>query len=149
MKELLKKKEVRIALLAIVILIVVVLSVVVIRQRLSGAAQDRKKNQQLIDDANAEVDISLVTLTDAQINTIVSKLKSAFYSGMFGWVEDEDAIYSAFEGIGSRSDLLLVHERFGVYKNKTLPDHIHSLLDESEVSRINSILAAKNINYLY
>ena len=51
--------------------------------------------------------------------------------------------------LGSRSDVLAVEKEFGVYKDKTLKEHIYKLLDEDEIAHINEILSAKNINYQY
>ena len=106
-------------------------------------------NIKLAAEANAEIDTSKLTMTTTQVNNVVSKLKSAFYSGLFGATEDEDAIYKAYEMLGSRSDLLTVEKEFGVYKDMTLKEHIYELLDEDEIAHINEILSAKNIDYKY
>ena len=106
-------------------------------------------NIKLAAEANAEIDTSKLTMTTTQVNNVVSKLKSAFYSGLFGTTEDEDTIYKAYEMLGSRSDVLTVEKEFGVYKDKTLKEHIYKLLDEDEIAHINEILSAKNINYQY
>lgn len=106
-------------------------------------------NIKLAAEANAEIDTSKLTMTTTQVNNVVSKLKSAFYGGLFGATEDEDAIYKAYEMLGSRSDVLTVEKEFGVYKDKTLKEHIYKLLDEDEIAHINEILSAKNINYQY
>lgn len=106
-------------------------------------------NIKLAAEANAEIDTSKLTMTTTQVNNVVSKLKTAFYSGLFGATEDEDAIYKAYEMLGSRSDVLAVEKEFGVYKDKTLKEHIYKLLDEDEIAHINEILSAKNINYQY
>ena len=84
-----------------------------------------------------------------KIKEIVSKLKGAFYSGLFGITEDEAAIYEAYNMIGSRSDILSVEKEFGVYKDMTLKEHIYDLLSEYEIAHINEIISSKNIDYKY
>ncbi len=133
------------AVVVVVALLVLIWGVMKIKTKL----QNTITNQKLTAKANEEIDVEKRTLTDAQINTIVSKLQAAFYSGAFGWAEDEDAIYAAFSQIGSRSDLLMVEKEFGVYNDKTLAEHITSLLSQSEINHINQILAAAQINYKY
>lgn len=133
------------AVIVVVALLVLIWGVAKIKSKI----QNTITNQKLASKANEEIDVEKRTLTDAQINTVVSKLQAAFYSGAFGWAEDEDAIYAAFNQIGSRSDLLMVEKEFGVYKDKTLAEHITSLLTQSEIDHINQILAAKQINYKY
>ena len=131
------------------VVVVVVAIIVAVAAKIKTALTNAVQNAKLTADANAEIDTAKRTLTDAQVNTVVSKLKAAFYSGAFGWAEDEDAIYAAFEQIGSRSDLLTVEKEFGVYNEKTLAEHITSLLSQSEIDHINQILAAKQIDYKY
>ena len=106
-------------------------------------------NIKLTAEANAEIDATKLTMTPTQINNIVSKLKSGFYSGLFGTTEDEAAIYEAYNMIGSRSDILSVEKEFGVYKDMTLKEHIYDLLDEDEIAHINEIISSKNIDYKY
>lgn len=106
-------------------------------------------NIKLTAEANAEIDTTKLTMTPTQINNVVQKLKSGFYSGLFGTTEDEAAIYEAYNMIGSRSDILSVEKEFGVYKDMTLKEHIYDLLDEDEIAHINEIIASKNIDYKY
>ena len=106
-------------------------------------------NIKLTTEANAEIDSTKITITPTQINNIVSKLKTGFYSGLWGTTEDEDAIYEAFNMVSSRSDVLSVEKEFGVYKNMTLKEHVHKLLNDEEIAHINAIFSSKNINYKY
>lgn len=106
-------------------------------------------NIKLTAEANAEIDTTKLTMTPTQINNVVQKLKSGFYSGLWGIAEDEEAIYEAYEMLGSRSDILSVEKEFGVYKDMTLKEHIYDLLSEDEIAHINEIISSKNIDYKY
>lgn len=132
---------------AIVIVLLIIATVVVIRS--SKKIQTSINNKKLLNALEAETKDENITLTETQINNIVTKLKSGFYSGWFGLTEDEQAIYDAYAQVNTRSDLLRVETVFGAYKDKTLAEHVTSLLDRAEIEHINNILASKGINYQY
>ncbi len=72
--------------------------------------RDAIRNKDLVDKANAEIKDSDVTLTSAQASTLADKI----FSALRGWGTDEEAVYSAFRMLRSRSDLLLLSRTFGV-----------------------------------
>lgn len=123
--------------------------VVIVVYYLARKTKNVTSNIKLVQEANAEIDTKSVTVTPVQISSVVSKLKAAFYSGLWGCSEDEDAIYAAYDMLSSRSDVLMVEKEFGVYKDMTLREHVHKLLSVSEIAHLNSILSAKGIDYQY
>lgn len=129
--------------------LIVVCLIVIVVYWIVKKTKNVTTNIKLNAEANAEIDPAKVTMPVTQVNNIVSKLKSAFYSGLWGMTEDEEAIYEAFEMVGSRSDVLTVEKEFGVYKDMTLKEHIYDLLSEDEIAHINEIIASKNIDYKY
>lgn len=143
-----KKEIVKYGLGALAVLAAVAV-LIAVAVKIRNAVRDAAANARLSNEANAEIDTAQRTISDTQLNTLVSKLKAAFYSGLWGWTEDEAAIYAAFEQVNSRSDVLMLEREFGVYKGKTLKEHIATLLDEDEIDHINSIFASKSVNYRY
>ena len=143
-----KKELINLGIKLIGVLIVVCLIVIVVYW-IVKKTKNVTTNIKLTAEANAEIDTTKLTMTPTQINNVVQKLKSGFYSGLFGTTEDEAAIYEAYNMIGSRSDILSVEKEFGVYKDMTLKEHIYDLLDEDEIAHINEIIASKNIDYKY
>ncbi len=144
MNKTLSSKPVQIALIGVAAVAALAL-IVWLALRIKNMLSSEMKNLQLIADANAEIDTSGLTLTTAQFNTLVSKL----YTAMKGWGTDEAAVYEAFQTLGSRSDLLQLIRLFGVKDEKTLPEWIYSDLTQREIDKLNSILASKQINYIF
>ena len=130
--------------IAVIVVIVIVLIYFLIFS--SKKKRDlRIKNDEVIKNANTEIDRSKITITDTQVNSIVSKIHAA----MKGWGTNEKAVYSTFELIGSRSDLLQVQKVFGVRNGKTLEEYLYSELSQEGIDKINQILASKNINFIF
>ncbi len=96
-------------------------------------------------DANKEIDTTKQTLTQTQLNTLASKL----YTAMKGWGTDEDAIYAAFETLGSRTDLMQLRKTFGTKDGMTLDEWLADELNASEIEHLNNILATNSIDYKF
>lgn len=102
-------------------------------------------NQEVVKEANKEIDASQITLTDAQYNTLASK----FYLAVKGWGTDVDSVYAVFEALQSRSDLLKLFSVFGVKDDMTFVEWVYDDLSQKEIDHVNQILAANNINYKF
>lgn len=131
----------------LIILLVVVLTVVVgiILYKTFFKLKDVKSSNDVIDRANAEIEKNSLTLTTAQLNTICEKL----YKAMEGLGTDTEGVYAAFESASSRSDVLAIIGTFGVRDGESLEEWLYGDLSGSEIMHLNSILAAKNINYKF
>ena len=134
-------KQIAIIVGAALILILSIWAIIAIKGKIS----DTVTNNKLVDEANKEIDSSKITLTQSQINTLVSKL----YAAMDGWGTDEEAIFEAFNTINSYSDLQQLNKSFGVKEHMTLREWLTDELDNNDIKHINEILAAKNINYVF
>lgn len=86
-----------------------------------------------------------MTLTPSQVNTMVSGL----YAAMKGMGTDEEAIYSIFRQMRSRSDLMEVIKAFGERDGENLAQWLISELSHKEISKVNQILATNNIKYSF
>ncbi len=107
--------------------------------------RDAIRNKDLVDKANAEIKDSDVTLTSAQASTLADKI----FSALRGWGTDEEAVYSAFRMLRSRSDLLLLSRTFGVRGGRTLSEWLSSDLSQKELDKVNQILATNGITYSF
>lgn len=134
-------KQIAIIVGAILALIVVIWAFVAIKNKVS----DTITNSKLVNEVNNEIDFNKITLTQSQINTLVSKL----YAAMEGWGTDEDAIYEAFNTLNSYSDLQQLSKSYGVKESKVLREWLQDELDAEELAHVNEILASKNINYVF
>lgn len=134
-------KQIAIIVGCVLALIVVIWAIVAIK----GKIGDAVTNSKLIDEVNKEIDTNKITLTQSQINTLVSKI----YTAMTGAGTDEEAIYDAFSTLSSYSDLQQLNKTFGVKEHMTLREWLTDDLSTSEINHINEILASKNINYVF
>ena len=104
-----------------------------------------EKQQEYIN--SLEIDESEITLPQAQVNSLVAKLKQAF--GNYGWGTDEEMVYDVFETINNRSELLQLISLFGVYKDHTLGEWMNKELNNDELTHVQEILALKGIVYQF
>lgn len=96
---------------------------------------------------------SEVTISSQQAQNIAEKL----YSAMEGSGTNETALYNAFEQINSYSDLMMVMKAFGKRKGwwnwfgseSGLVEWINDDCSNSEIAKINAILASKNIDFSF
>lgn len=90
-----------------------------------------------------EIVTSEVTVTDAQIQQLVKKLKTAF--GRWGWGTDEEAVYAVYESLNTRSDVLKLVNKFGTQDGHTLEEWLNHELNAEEIEHLQSILSSKGI----
>ena len=84
------------------------------------------------------------TLTNLQAAALAQKI-----AGAWGWInDDETAVYNAFYAIQNYQDLILVMRNYS-YKNQTLVESITKYMNQSEINKINKILAGKGIDFRF
>jgi hypothetical protein len=118
-----------------------------------GGRTGKAKNQNA--DAKAiakDIDQSALSYETSQYDAWAQKIFIALYD-LF---KDQDAVYSVFSKMRTKSDVLQLIHVFGVKKNlfwafdgKTLPEWIYQRLNEDEINKINDILKRNNIDYQF
>lgn len=132
--------------IALIFLVVIVVGVIIYFCYSSvSKLNDVRSSNDIIDKANKEIDASQLSLTTVQLNTICEKL----YKAMNGLGTDIDAVYDSFSIANSRSDVLAIIATFGVRDGETLQEWLSGDLAQDEILHLNSLLAAKNINYQF
>lgn len=145
--SLIKNPKVKITAIVIAVVLLIVILVVCYFKLKKGTTNliDVIKNKQLANEADAEINPDNISLTQVQINTLADKLHTA----MSGMGTDEDAIFAVFNSLNTRSDLLQLIKTFGYRDGETLQEWLADDLSTSDISHINSILASRNINYIF
>ena len=145
--SLIKNPKVKITAIVIAVVLMIVILVVCYFKLKKGTTNliDVIKNKQLANEADAEINPDNISLTQVQINTLADKLHTA----MSGMGTDEDAIFAVFNSLNTRSDLLQLIKTFGYRDGETLQEWLVDDLSTSDISHINSILASRNINYIF
>lgn len=129
--------------IGIIVLVLVFVVGKYIKSKVSGAFSQAQQ-----DYVNSlEITNSEVHLSDAQLQALVAKLKTAF--GKWGWGTDEEMVYSVFETLSTRSDLLALVKKFGVVDGHTLNEWMNKELSTSELEHIQSLLTSKGIVYVF
>lgn len=90
-----------------------------------------------------------VTLSDSDLRQLANKLYTAFYGGLFGWGTDEEAVYDVFNRINNGADLHKLISVYGTREDLTLDQAMVDELNNSELKKVNTILANKGINYQF
>lgn len=87
------------------------------------------------------------TKTDAQLKSLANKIKNAW--GILN--DDEEAIYNAFRQINNYADLMQLFYYYGDrgIRNRGLEEDIQRKMNNKEISKINTILKQKGINYIF
>lgn len=125
--------------LFLVILLIYIIS------KVKTKIEDAIVHNDLVNEANAEINKNQLTMTNSQFNTLATKL----YSAMKGLGTDEEAVFNAFGELGTRSDLEQLLKTYDVKDSKTLKEWLYDELSIDDIAHINEILAAKNINYVF
>lgn len=136
--------EVRWILIALAVLVVLVIGYYV-WNKLTKVKSVADSNE-VVDRVNKEIDLSQLTLTAQQSNSMATALEEAM-STWFG--TDEQTIYDTFAKCKTRSDVLAVIGAFGVRKDQDLSGWLHSDLDNSEMKILNNLLLNKGIDYQF
>lgn len=108
---------------------------------------------------NAEQDIidaKKAGQTASYSSATYSQLADKIYAAvMYTWGTDEQAIYDVFNKMNSNLDVALLIKAFGKRRVEfstqelELGAHLSNDLDSSEISKLNSILSSKGINYQF
>lgn len=125
--------------LFLVILLIYIIS------KVKTKIEDAIVHNDLVNEANAEINKNQLTMTNSQFNTLATKL----YSAMKGLGTDEEAVFNTFGELGTRSDLEQLLKTYDMKDSKTLKEWLYDELSIEDVVHINEILAAKNINYVF
>jgi hypothetical protein len=110
-----------------------------------------KKEGQADDAIKKEIDKKELTFEQTQFASMATKLETA----MFGYTDDENAVYAVFTKLRSRSDVLNLIKTFGERRmifnlgNANLNQWINTRLDTSEIAKVNDILSRNNIDYQF
>jgi hypothetical protein len=114
---------------------------------------DKKEDRDIVSEIEKESKKKPASYADSQYKTFANTIETAgFDTGT-----DEEAIYSTFRKLKNNTDYLKllnawgtpnrkVYE-WGVGRNMTLPQFIHWEMNDSEVRKVNQILASKGITY--
>jgi len=109
--------------------------------------------------SNAEQDIidaKKAGQTPSYSSATYSQLADKIYAAvMYTWGTDEQAIYDVFNKMNSNLDVAMLIKAFGKRRvefstqDMELGAHLSNDLDSSEISKLNSILSSKGINYQF
>lgn len=131
------------AVIAIIIVITLVFIYKITKKFLTNelnAAQQEHINSK-------EIDTKEITIPRSELNNLVAKLKTAF--GSYGYATDEKMVYSVFETLNSRSDVLALANAFGIVDDHTLAEWMNKELTNSELEHVQEILSSKGIVYQF
>lgn len=135
-------KLIRRVVIGIIILIFVVIMYFVIKGSIDKAKKN-KRNSQAISQIESEIKPEKLTFSDSEYENMAKTIDNAI--GF--WTDDEEAIYQVFMKLRTNSDLLKLQTVFGTRSSgHELFEAIHRNLSNSEIQKINSILAERNIS---
>jgi hypothetical protein len=114
---------------------------------------DKKEGKDILDELAKEGKKKPATYADSQYKTFANTIEIAgFDAGT-----DEEAIYSTFRKLKNNTDYLKLLNAWGnpnrkvydwgVGRDMTLPQFIHYEMNDTEVRKVNQILASKGITY--
>lgn len=112
----------------------------------SGKAKKAGNNS-----VSGEISKANLTYQISQYVSFADRLETA----MFGFTDDEEAIFDVFSKMRNKSDLLQLITTFGNrrpifnFGSASLAVWINNRLDKSEIQRVNEILARNNIDYQF
>lgn len=132
-----------IAVVALIVIVAVIFSWKKIKKFFSNGMTELQQEHI----TSLEINEDEVQLPQTEMQNLVAKLKTAF--GSWGWGTDEDAVYSVFESLNNRSELLSLIQAFGVYEDHTLGEWISKELNDEEIEHIQNILSSKGIVYSF
>lgn len=145
MSDLFAKYKIYIIVVAIVAVLAIGTWAVLKFTSLGKKMDERIVEEKLGKALDSEIAKEAVTLTPADAELHAQRL----YTAMKGMGTDEDAIYSVFLNLKTKGDVLYLIQVFGVKDHETLVQWITSELNSKERTKLNSILANKNIDYTF
>lgn len=147
MNKFLANPKIRMAVLIIVIVLALAVVAAVFWKitDIKELIVDRQANRRLIEEANQTIVAEDITITQDQFSTYAAKL----YRAMKGPGTNEQAIYTVFEAMNTRSDVQQLVKTYGTKDGETLREWLYGDLSEDEIEHINAIFASKSINYKF
>ena len=145
MSDLFAKYKIYIIVVAIVAILAIGTWAVLKFTSLGKKMDERIVEEKLGKTLDSEIAKEAVTLTPADAELHAQRL----YTAMKGMGTDEDAIYSVFLNLKTKGDVLYLIQVFGVKDHETLVQWITSELNSKERTKLNSILANKNIDHTF
>ena len=110
-----------------------------------------KKQNQTDDTLKKEISSGALTYEQTQYVSFADRLETA----MYGYTDDEEAVFDVFSKLRNRSDLLQLIRAFGERRiiwtigKSNLNAWISNRLETKEIARINDILKRNNIDYQF
>ena len=86
-----------------------------------------------------------LTLSSAEYSRLAEKL----YKAVKGLGTDENSVYTVFNALGNKADLLKLIAVFGTKDDMTLAEWLYDDLNARELAKVNTILANKGIDYTF
>ena len=127
--------------IGLIVTFLVILTIVIVAK--NKKAKTNEANQQKIAEYEKEVIPEKLSYSDSEFENMASIIDGAIGT----WTDDEDAIYQVFMKMKTNSDVLKLQEVFGVRSSShDLFTAIHRNLNSTEIQKINSFLAQRNIS---
>lgn len=130
------------------IFVAIVLAVAYYIGTRTGKAKKDNKEEAILD---KEIVKNQLSFDQTTYVGLADKLESA----MYGYTDDEQAVYSVFTKLANKSDLLQLIKTFGERRmtfyigGSNLNQWINNRLDVGEIAKINDILSRNNIDYQF
>ena len=128
------------------IFIAIVLAVAYYIGTRTGKAKQENKEENIL---NKEIQKGELSFDQTTYVSLSDKLETA----MFGYTDDENAVYSVFTKLRTKSDVLQLIKTFGNRRiiwtvgGSNLNQWLNNRLDVSEIAKVNDILSRNSIDY--
>ena len=127
--------------IGLIVTFLVILTIVIVAK--NKKSKTNEANQEKIAGYEKEVIPEKLSYSDSEFENMASIIDNAIGT----WTDDEDAIYQVFMKMKTNSDVLKLQEVFGVRSSgHDLFTAIHRNLNSTEIQKINSFLAQRNIS---
>lgn len=116
-----------------------------------GSRTGKRKQTQAADPYKTGTTANALTYDLANYASLADRLESA----MYGFTDDEEAIYAVFSKLRNQSDLYQLITAFGSRRpiwhigTADLATWLNTRLDTPEIQKINEILARNNISFQF
>ena len=133
----------KIAISAAVLVVVVIVIVVVVKygKKFKEWVNEKLQSKEL----EKEIETNETSFSPTQLNAYATTL---FYA-MEGVGTNEEKIYSVFEQMKTRSDILALIQAYGIKDSMNLNQWISSELTSRELKKLNEIIANNSIDYQF
>lgn len=141
------KQKLIIAAVVLAFVIIFCVSGYAVYKKIAVKIEAKKRRDEMENDADLAAENKAVTITNSQAQAIADSLKEAF--GVWGWGTDEEAVYRAFDSVGTVGDIYLVMKKFGTHDDHSLTEWVCKELNGDEKEILNRKLTDKNIDYKF